>query len=154
MRVIIYLQPDGAQSAADLNNEDVIQMPTAIAAVLQAVWDRLHPTTEPFLPDLVVDLTWLNWAAASRANYEEFWNYGMDLLAEHHHRFGSKSVPDYRHGSTRRFEELSTVPPALGPRDDEATPDPFPVSPEQARNKYPRNRLHYTRREVPAWLTR
>jgi hypothetical protein len=156
MRTIVYLDEDGATSAEQLYDDDVIGLPITISYTLMNVWRHVSPGSfqiqfnfSPYSDD-----KWFHWAMESQANYEELWNYGMDILEEYDHRFGSRVQHPYKHGSTPAMNKLGAVPPLPDlPR------SPFPVSVEEARSLYSEwfhkpivFKPEFSFRERPAWL--
>ena len=79
-------------------------------------------------------------------NYEDLWNYGMDLLDEHYHRFGSRNTHTYRHGSEAAMERLQNLPP-IAPT--EKHPCPL-LGYEGYKESGPF--MAHSHREIPEWL--
>lgn len=151
MRKIVFVNDDPAKSVEELFDADVIGLPITISFLLKEVWNHLRPSTfpSPFKIPMTGD-PWFEWVLQSQKNYEEMWNYGMDILDEYSYRFGSRAMVPYKHGSTRLMESLQDLPnlPA-----GDVSEMPFTV--EQMRDQYRQSREHwdtFTRREKPEWL--
>jgi len=153
MRSIIYVHEDGGGSAKQLYDCDVIGLPITIAYTLQAVWHQVKPGTfdVPYQAIPIKDDPWFKWVLESQNNYIELWNYGMDLIEEHYHRFGSKAVVVYRHGSHRSVERMQYVPPLP---EGSITSMPQPELDEVIKQYRSRTGfwVSYTNRERPEWL--
>ena len=143
MTNILYLSDDPDEAVQWLMDVDIIRMPIEIAQVLSTVTKA--KTTIAFAEGDV----WSEWAVGNKSNYEELWNYGMDLLDEHYHRFGSRSVNKYKHGIAGLLERLSTIPSHIP--DGEMSDKPWTV--EQSRLMYTQRGSFstYTHRTVPQW---
>ncbi len=150
---ILYLDADGPASAQMLIDIHVIRVPIQIQQVLETAWYMLDKKTAHLgmspRPD---SCEWLRWALLNRANYEELWNYGNDVVDEHYFRFGSRNMHPYKHGSGNGITRLGVVPSKL----PEGELTPFPISVEDAIQSYldSKQEIKYTNRSKPTWLTR
>lgn len=146
---VVYLHEDAAESVKQLADIDAIRMPIMIQQILETVWGELLKDQHERMAPRSPICPWLLWVKESQANYAELWNYGMDIIEEHFHRFGSRNMHPYRHGSAAGFERLGAVPTALPDKDKTS----MPLSVEQARERYAeRDDLVWTNRERPEWL--
>ena len=150
MSRIYFLSEDPDEAVHWLNDGDVIRMPIEIAQVLLTVWSKFPETMRKGITQSLVNYPehlWVPWAEESEANYVFLWNYGMDIIDEHEHRFGRHAVQPYRHGIARCMERLQAVPPL--PQGELA---PFPLSIEQAvLTQVDLDKVHYSHREKPTW---
>lgn len=150
MRNIVYLDPDAAESVLQLYDQDIIGMPISIGQCLMHVWNTFTPGRFRTGDAVMADPIWYPWAMASKNNYTELWNYGMDIMDEHWHRFGSRNAHPYRHGYSKLFDQLQYVPKLP---DVEMTPLPRTV--EDMRAGYPEMTgfwVQFTHRPTPDWL--
>lgn len=147
MRRIVYTNPDGAVSALELYDNDVIGLPITITVYLQAVWHRVKPGTFQPISGLDAD-PWFVWLLESKENYQELWNYAMDIIDEHEHRFGSQATHPYRHGSTSMIERLGYIPEL-----PEVPQTPRPSTPLEGYKTLTGYWATYTNREKPTWLS-
>ena len=143
MSHIYYLSDNPTEAVQWLMDVDIIRMPIEIAQVLSTVSKRIAGINQ--LPGD----TWAEWAVLNKDNYEELWNYAMDLLDEHYHRFGSRSPQQYRHGISNLIDKLGVIPSWL----PEGETTEKPLSSEQGRLQYtePGSFSTYTHREKPEW---
>ena len=146
MTHITLLSDDPTEAVQWLMDVDVIRMPIEITQVLSNV-----SNTKINLENIPKEI-WTDWARQNKANYEELWNYGMDILDEHFHRFGSRNHHQYRHGISRILDKLGAIPNHL----PEGELTEKPLTPEQARLIYnePGSFSTYTHREAPPWKTK
>jgi len=148
IRPIVMLDDDPYKSIEALYDIDVIGFPIAISQTLLSAWHRIKPGTFSKMLNLIDgDDIWLDWVLASKGNYEDLWNYGMDIMDEHTHRFGSRATVPYRHGSFATMTRLQSVPdlPQLG------LMSPYPGKGREGY-KSKGNFFKHTYREVPEWL--
>jgi len=146
MTHITLLSDDPKEAVEWLMDVDVIRMPIEIAQVLSTVSKR-HLSVEHCSPEV-----WTDWVATNKANYEELWNYAMDILDEHFYRFGSRNNQQYRHGISGLIDKLAAVPSHL----PEGDITERPLSTEQARLAYTATKASfttYTHRSKPEWKT-
>jgi len=151
MTQIAILSDDPDEAVQWLIDEDIIRMPIQVGQVLLTVWNRVEPGRFSKTINYLDGDPWLEWTFASSHNYETMWNFGMDLVDEHYHRFGSRQHPPYKHGMWRIFERLQAIPfLSLD------TPTPMPITPEESRLAYHPQGIFslYTYREKPEWLPR
>jgi hypothetical protein len=149
MSQIFILSDDPDEAVQWLMDGDVIRMPILITQVLGTATNRFKTTPQKITIEYMKGDPWLEWVLSSEDNYEALWNYGMDLIDEHYHRFGSRGVVKYKHGIAALLNKLGTIPP-IPPSE---TPYPMPLTPEQARAAYhyPGTFSTYTHREEPDW---
>ena len=157
MRTIIYVDNDGSESVKQLFDADIIGMPITVEYTLRCAWNTIKPGTFPDTYQLsMTDDPWLKWVLESQENYNELWNYGMDLLDEHMHRFGSRVTSPYHHGSKRQLDRLGALPDMT-----ETKLTPMPIQVPEARElmreelKTVRpgfNWAQFSHRETPEWL--
>lgn len=146
-RGIVMLDDDPFVSIEMMYDVDVIGLPITIGQILLTAWYKVKPGTfADFLKLKAGEDVWLDWVMESQANYVDLWNYAMDIVDEHFHRFGSHAAKPYRHGMKGLLDRLQSVPPL---------PD-VPLTPYPPTNKAAYRQIgaffEHTRREVPAWL--
>lgn len=150
--IVILEDPTVGDAVKSLYDADVIGLPITIHVLLVTVWNNVRPGAFKLPWNIPMEGDpWYDWVMKSSANYEDLWNYAMDIVDEHSFRFGSRFNPPYKHGSSRMLDTLAAVPPlpAVG-----QTPYPFTFA--EMREKYARqikgHLLTFTNRETPEWL--
>jgi len=148
MTRICLLSTEPDEAVQWLADADVIRMPIEIAQVLLTAWHKVKPGHFSLVINYLDGDPWLEWVMASAGNYEELWNYGMDLVSEHYHRYGSRRTPPYVHGISRQLESLAALPPLPS-----VGLTPLPITTEQARLSYNTAGIFncYTHRVKPEW---
>jgi hypothetical protein len=123
-------------------------MPIFIQQVLETVWGDILKDYGGRMLARDPKCPWLKWTKESQENYQELWNYGMDIIDEHFFRFGARNFHPYRHGSASGFERLGNIPKRL----PSVPMTPMPITPEEARAIYKKIEGEYTNRRAPEWL--
>lgn len=149
LRDILYLDADVEEGVKMLYDIDVIRMPINIQQVLETVWGTILKDQSGRMSPRNPECPWLQWVRQSQENYQELWNYGMDIMEEHFFRFGSRNMHPYRHGSNLGFQRLGNIPKSL----PEIEQTPMPLLFEDARELYKTEEGEYTNRSRPSWLT-
>lgn len=146
---ILYLDINPEAAVKMLADLDVIRMPIYIQQVLETVWGHVLNDWDQRMTPCAEFSPWLVWVREAQPNYEELWNYGMDIIDEHFHRFGSRNMHPYRHGSVEGFNRLGNVPNLI----KGVVSTQQPISVDDARTYYhERDGLAWTNREKPEWL--
>lgn len=145
---VLFVDEDPAVSVLKLADYEIIRVPIYIQQILETVWGAILKDQASRMFERAPTCPWLQWVRESQSNYQELWSYGMDIMDEHFHRFGSRNMHPYRHGSAIGFERLGVIPTAL----PDVPGTIKPISIDDARAYYiERNDLTYTNRETVVW---
>ena len=147
--MIVLLSTDPEEAVQSLSDKDVIRIPIEIAQVLICVWNDIKPGAFTHMIERSHDVPWINWVKESQDNYNELWGYGMDIVDEHYHRFGSRVNFPYKHSMSKLLDKLGVLPPLPG-----IGLTPMPVSIDGCREGYLGKDPFdtYTHRDKPTWM--
>ncbi len=124
MRTVVILTEDTDLAPQLLCDLDVIELPISIHHLLLDAHKGTAVSGEN-------NRVWVEWVLKDGANYEYLWNYGMDVLDEFYHRFGSQFGKGYKHGVAAKLEANSSI---IGETTDVV--GPLPVTVEASREVY------------------